>query len=435
MWLRSLRTFAALLAAGLMTGGVLAAARPGTTEQGRAAAAPRLIAVSLGTYKFGAYTAPDAVAAQVDAAGVGWENPPEGVSYGPGTFEVAKDGTVWLLDAVNNRLLGWRPGHPDRPALTVPAPLSAADFAIGPNGTFYLTTDRPGEGMKLTSISSDGQLRWRAALGELLFNAQLRVGPDRRLYQVTPDAWIPVTDSSGNPLTVADQKRETLRYQPLPGGRRLHVTYSSYRAIQVDLADATGRPLTTWRLTSATDLGPSQGQPALAGADVILPLEVFTQTPTWRWERLVLRLTGTGAPVRLHLRHVIWGDTPITELRAGAGSALYQLQTSRTTGVKILRYDLSLPTPTSAPPSTGPVLPAPTTSTAAAPTGTTGTATATPTGAPASTAVAVAPSGQRLSGLRSWIVWAGSAVLLFVVVAGSAFLIWRRHAAPASWRR
>jgi hypothetical protein len=252
----------------------------------------------------------------------------------------------------------------------------ALNFDTGPNGIFYVSTHRPGEGMMLTSIASDGRLRWRARLGENLFNVQLRIGPDRRLYQVTPDSWIPVADASGYPLSVADQQRLTLRYQPLPGGRRLVTTYVSPREVRADVRDTANQPVRTWQLISATDLGhPGTGLPADAGADVVLPLAVYTQPPASRSERLVLRQTATGAPVRLHLQHTIWGDQPVTELRTGPNGAFYQLQTSRTTGVTINRYDLHPPAPTPSPTGAA-VVPAPTASTApATPTGPVATAT------------------------------------------------------------
>lgn len=424
MWLRSVRACAAVVAAGLMTGGMMGVTRAGAVEPGLSSAAENPIEVSLGAHKFGVFTSPDAVNAQVGASGVGWEQPADGPWYGPWTFEVATDATVWLLDQVNDRLLGWPPGHPDQPARTVPAPRSSADFAVGPKGTFFLTTFQPGEGPRLNAITSDGRSRWRAMLAEDLFNARLRIGPDRRLYQVTPDSWIPVADASGNPLSVADQQRQTLRYQPLSDGRRLSVTYASPRAMRVELQDATGRAVRTWRLTSATDLGAADGLPAVVGADVVLPLDVYTESPPFRREGLVLRLTAAGAPVRLHLRHVTWGDEPITELRVGPEGALYQLQTARTSGVKIVRYDLRAPAPSPSP-TGATVVPGPSVSAATStPTETTGAPTTT------GTAVAVAPSEQRPSGSGSWLLWTGGVALVFIAAAGGAYLVWRRHAAP-----
>jgi hypothetical protein len=44
---------------------------------------------------------------------VGWESPPpgaDGVTFGPWSFDVARDGSIWLLDEVNERLLVWQPG-------------------------------------------------------------------------------------------------------------------------------------------------------------------------------------------------------------------------------------------------------------------------------------------------------------------------------------
>ena len=99
--------------------------------------------VALGAHRFGHLTPPDSIVANVGADGVGWDNPPEGSANGPWSFDVAADGSVFLLDQNNNRLLVWDPGNPDRPARTVSIPNDevriAADFTLGTDGTIYLT--------------------------------------------------------------------------------------------------------------------------------------------------------------------------------------------------------------------------------------------------------------------------------------------------------
>jgi hypothetical protein len=49
---------------------------------------------------------------------VGFFQPPkgmDGVALGPWSFDVARDGSIWLLDEVKHRLLVWRRGRPGRP--------------------------------------------------------------------------------------------------------------------------------------------------------------------------------------------------------------------------------------------------------------------------------------------------------------------------------
>ena len=407
----------ALVAAALLTV-MTVLAGPAVAGAASAIRTDPVIDVALGAHTFGTLTPAESVAARVGPDGVGWVNPTEGSSYGPGSFELAADGTVWLLDEVNNRLLTWRSGRPDQPASRVPVPASSVDFALGPNGTIYLTTARPGETMMLNAVGADGQTRWRAPLAENLFNAKLRMGPDRILYQVTPSLWIPVADASGSPLSVTNQRRMTLPYQPLTGGRRLQVTYRSAREIRVVLSDAAGRSERTWRITGKTDMAaPDAALPAVIGSDVVLPLDVFRSTPAWRLEQLALRLTASGASVRLHLDNAIWGELPVTEYRVGPNGGFYQLQTSRSTGVTILRYGL-----------TAAASPAPSGSTAA-PTGpaSPGATAATPAATPPMELTPAVTAAARDKSSATWLIWTGVAGLAVVAALAVAYVIWRRR--------
>ena len=74
--------------------------------------------VALGTHRFGHLRTPDAIVAPADPDQVGFASPPkgaDGISYGPWSFDVAQDGSIWLLDEVNHQLLVWQPGQPERP--------------------------------------------------------------------------------------------------------------------------------------------------------------------------------------------------------------------------------------------------------------------------------------------------------------------------------
>jgi hypothetical protein len=390
------------------------------------------VEVRLGRHRFGALTAPDAVVARVDVNGVGWEAPREGAAYGPSSFEIASNGAVWLLDEVNKRLLGWRPDTPSHPATVVPLPVFAADFALGPNGTFYLTAaGTPAEKtMVLYSITAHGRVRWRALLATDVFNAKLRMGPDRVLYDVTDTGWMPVATAAGTPLSVAAQRRLTQAHQPTAGGGRLVVTYASPRDARIAVLDVTGRPIRAWRVTGDTDMAPpGAALPALVNGDPVVPFDLFQDKPTWNLEQLAVRLSASGASVRVRLDNTIWGDKPTTEYRTGPDGAFYQLQTSRTAGVKIVRYGLDtrpprptgsghagLPTPTVA------AHPAATVDPAA-----TGTAVpATPQAKPD----ALPPSTRQVS--SSVLIWAGGIGLAVVATVGTALLMRRRRHQP--WR-
>jgi hypothetical protein len=316
--------------------------------------------VALGTHRFGHLRAPDSIVAHADPNAVGFFQPPEGqdgVAYGPWSFDVTRDGSIWLLDEVKHRLLGWRPGRPERPARSVglpPDPLErVADFAVGPDHSIYATyVPPPGPGpktLRLSKLSPDGRVLWTAPTTVEIFNAQLRIGPDDALYVVggherTRD-WTPLTTPAGRPLSLADQRRGTSSRQPLPGGLRLAATYPSDSERRFALSDESGRVVRAWRVTSQDDLGAAAATPALVGGDPVVVVEVTRETKSeFLYEYEVLRLARSGGTsMRFALApegRVVWGDTPITGVRIGPDGQLYQLRTSRTGGVDIARYSL-----------------------------------------------------------------------------------------------
>jgi hypothetical protein len=110
--------------------------------------------VALGIHRFGHLRPPEAIVARAGPEVVGFSSPPDGadgVSYGPWSFDVAQDGSVWLLDEVNHQLLVWQPGRPNRPARAVRLPLDPleriANFTVAPDHTIYATyVPHPGPG-------------------------------------------------------------------------------------------------------------------------------------------------------------------------------------------------------------------------------------------------------------------------------------------------
>jgi len=164
----------------------------GGAVQPAAATSYALLSVPLGTHRFGQLRAPDGIVAHADPHQVGFYQPPkgmDGVAYGPWSFDVAQDGSIWLLDEVNHRLLVWRPGRPAGPArsVTLADPLARiADFAVAPDHPIYATyVPPPGPGpktLRLAALDPGGHVRWTAPTTVEIFNAQLRIGPDNALY-------------------------------------------------------------------------------------------------------------------------------------------------------------------------------------------------------------------------------------------------------------
>jgi hypothetical protein len=332
--------------------------------------------VPLGTHRFGHLRTPDAIAAHADAAEVGFDQLPEGgegAVNGPWSFDIARDGSIWLLDQVNHRLLMWQPGRPDHPARTVPLPMDPleriADFAVASDHTIYATyVPPPGPGpktLRLCALAPSGRVRWTAATINEIFNAPLRIGPDGALWAfdgLPAQVWTPLTTPAGRPLPLAEQRRRTSPQQLLPGGQRLTATHPAEGGEwQFTLADQAGQPRRGWRVTSQTDLGALGATPALVGGDPVVVVEVTQQTTAnFLYEFQVLRLSRAGGTsVRFAIDPAIraqWGDPPFTGVRVGPDGQLYQLRTSPTSGVDIARYSLQATAPpTTAPAPTPPV--------------------------------------------------------------------------------
>jgi hypothetical protein len=333
--------------------------------------------VALGIHRFGHLRAPDSIVAHADPSEVGFFQPPkgqDGVAYGPWSFDVARDGSVWLMDEIKHRLLVWQAGRSGHPARSVRLPQDplerVADFAVAPDHSIYATyVPPPGPGpktLRLAKLSSDGEVLWTAATTVEIFNAQLRIGPENALYVFsghdgTRD-WTPLTTPAGRPLPLADQQRRTSLQQPLAGGLRLAGTHPSTGERHFTLRDEAGRILRGWRVTSQDDLGAEVATPALVGGDPVVVVEIARETKAdFLYEYQVLRLARAGgASVRFAIgAHAVWGDTPITGVRVGPDGQLYQLRTSRTSGVDIARYALDpiKHTPPTTPPAPKPADP------------------------------------------------------------------------------
>jgi hypothetical protein len=333
----------------------------------------RPLRVSLGTHRFGHLSAPSAIVARTGPKNVGFvgctedaakrtlcadgsERPQGGgcgcgePSYGPSSFDIARDGSIWLLDEVNHRLLAWQSGRPGTFDRSVPLPqnLSVSDFTLGPGGTIYFyATDHVGPGhSNLYAFTSTGRLRWKVPAHG---SPPLRIGPDGAVY--TPfgfpladqvrSAWTPLTTPVGRPLSVAEQRRRTSPFQLLAGGLRLVTTQPSGHEVRFGLINPAGELVRAWRVTSRTELYPTTATAALVGGDLVVGADMSRPN---QWEHVVLRLAPSGG-TRFQLAfdaHALWGslDLPATPLRIGPDGRLYQLRTRPATGASIARYSL-----------------------------------------------------------------------------------------------
>jgi hypothetical protein len=323
------------------------------------------VVIKLGTHAFGQTRTPDAVVAHASAADVAWDNS-ESFHLGPQAFQVGTDGSVWLQDSFNNRLLRWNQGQPDHFASSVPLPgfAGSGDFVLGPRHTIYAT----GPGLLgydpvLFRVSSTGSVLWSEPLPGVLKGVgqlPLRIGPDGSVYcgvnwvefgkSIGEYGWMPVATPGGKAVAPASQLRRTAwGYQPLAGGLRLvSGVYTPPRSekgpldVRYALIDGNGRVRRSWRILSRTEIfpgGPPFFTPELVGGDPVVDLEVVSKPGTL--EHVVLRLGSHGTRDRLSVPFAVWGDELYADLRVGPDGNLYNLATSPTSGVTISRYSLA----------------------------------------------------------------------------------------------
>jgi hypothetical protein len=310
--------------------------------------------VRLGVHRFGGITAPDAVVARVGPKEVGLTccaDPPGG--DGPSSLDVGRDGSTWVLDRLNHRLLVWNAGAPSAPARSValPTQLAVSDFALGRDGTIYaraIDTSQLGRGDKnhLYALNSSGKVLWKAPATPGLAIAQLQLGPDGALYAAQGCGigcapfgghvfWTPLTTPNGRPLSPAQRANRRSPFEPMPGGLWL-VSEVSFSVARFALINRAGEIVRAWRVTSSTRLSGLAAAPVLVGGTPVIPFEVSNGR---HWEKLVIRL-GTNRRVTLPDRPIVGEVNLFAPLRLTSDGRLYQLRTSLTAGLGVARYSV-----------------------------------------------------------------------------------------------
>ena len=312
--------------------------------------------VSLGTHRFGHLRAPGSIVAHAGPKQVGLSccaDPPGG--DGPSSFDIARDGSIWVLDKLNQRLLVWQPGMTGRPARSIQLPkrLEVDDLALGADGTVYVraadTGDLSPAGDKshLYALTVAGKVRWIASRPLGIPTGQLQMGPDGVLYAAQACgetcapfggnvAWMPLTTPTGRRLSLTERALRASPFEPLPGGLRL-VSELSYTVARFALIDRNDQVVRAWRVTSRTQLGGMRAAPALAGGELVVPLDVSSGT---QWEQVMLQLDASGGTQFSLAGRTVLGGNLVSPLRIGQDGRLYQLRTDTRTGVTIAAYPL-----------------------------------------------------------------------------------------------
>ena len=330
--------------------------------------------VDLGTHRFGETRSPDEVVARARADQVGWQLPPpgQGPSFGPQSFAVGADRSIWLHDSLNDRMLVWNAGDPNTIARSVPLPARTADndVALGPAGSLYVTA---GEGhgldyhMLIKRLTATGQQMWSRRLAGGVFgdgrsfvvatNSQLRTGPDGTLHVLAgmyglpggEPGWMPVAKPDGRSISPVAQRRHTdWPYQPMGQGQRLvtevytAVPDRAPHEVRLAIVNRRGNVVHSWRVISRTDINLHATPDVVRGAPTIVLDATEGDGPSFKWEYEVLRLVPDGSPMSFSVPHLVFGDNVLPDLRMASSpqGGLYQLSSDPRFGVEILRYSL-----------------------------------------------------------------------------------------------
>ena len=282
--------------------------------------------VALGRHVFGNTREPDANAAHASwgsgADDVGLAGSRELGLTGPSSFDVEPDGTVDMLDSVNDRVVRWHGGSRQR--IPLDGPLELADFAAEPDGSFDVLDERS----TLRRYRRDGTQKWAQKLADRTW---AKLGAGASVLQQPSEQWMPVADN-GTPLTRVEQKREAHT-----ANRGLLV--DRVRESELRIAQLRGNaPLSSWRITSDTALGEVQLAEPL-GKGVVVVTRAYTDD---RDEFVVLVLGDRGLAGRFSVASSSWTETaPLARFRLARGS-LYRLRTTES-GAFVDRFDLEVP--------------------------------------------------------------------------------------------
>ena len=293
----------------------------------------RAVTIHLGAHRFGATRAGDDRVVEAswgsDIGEVGLAGPPGGLRLGPSSFDVAADGTVVVLDGVNERFEHWSSGRVS--AVQADVDGAADDFALAPDGSTYVVDGR-GRPPLLRHLGRDGRLLAGESLPERTWS-QIRMGPDGPVVHQEPsEQWLDAAPA----LDRAEKVRSGRAGRPLADGSELVVLRTGVGELRLAQVVA-GRVRAAWRILSETPLGEVQLAQA-SGNRVVAVVKAFTDVAD---EFVVLLLNGRGLVRQFAVQSAQWAaGAPLARFRL-RGSSLYHLGTAPD-GAFIDRYDLEV---------------------------------------------------------------------------------------------
>jgi hypothetical protein len=304
----------------------------GAVAPQRAWTVPALTQVALGTHQFGRTRRPDGRSLSASwgsgAGALGLITGRGQVPIGPSAFDVAPDGSITVLDQVNDRLAVYAQGR----ARYVPIAFAGGegDLAVGVDGTTYVLDQAADPVVRTYTPAGDlaGVARVDARGADML-----RAGPGGALLHAFPgDMWLPVSRGRA-PLEPSAQSAGARAGRSVDGGVQVVVRAGPSAALFALVRD--DRVLRAWRVTSAANIGEVQLAEPLGGG-LLVVMRLWTESEA---EFVALVLTPTGLSTSFAVDAVEWAESAaLGRFRLRQGT-LYQLS-SAPSGAEIVSFDI-----------------------------------------------------------------------------------------------
>jgi hypothetical protein len=298
----------------------------------------RAVRVSLGHYEFGRARKADQRVARgrwgTGAGEIGLEGGTNVAPAGGSSFDVHPDGSVFVLDEVNRRVLRWTPGASVPTAVPVRVDGTIADLSVAADGTMYvLESARTGDGPVVRRFDLSGGARGVDQLPDRSAT-QLRVGPSGPVVLQQPSGqWLPVMRVDG-PTPTASQVVGTPGRPFADGSEVIVLRTGDELRLALAHGDVVRR---AWRVTSETRFAEVQLAEPL-GQGLLVVVRVYTDAED---EFVALVLGPRGLVRSLSFGSSDWAESaPLSRFRR-MGSSLYQLGSSPE-GLFVDRFDLEV---------------------------------------------------------------------------------------------
>jgi len=306
----------------------------GATAPQRAWTVPAMTAAALRVHTFGRARRPDerrvSTSWGAGADTLGLISGRGQATIGPSAFDLDPDGSLTILDQVNDRLAVYPVGGKPPRYLPIAFDGGEGDLAIGVDGTRYVLDQASGSVVR--TYTPAGALAGTARIDDHGAD-MLRAGPGGALVHAYPgDMWLPVS-RAGLPLEPTAQVAAARAGRSVGGGVEIVVhadpTEALFALVRGD------RVLRAWRLTSATTIGEVQlVEPFDDG--LLAVIRVWTERQA---EFVVVVLTPAGLSRSFSVEAVEWAESaPLGRFRLNR-ETLFQLR-SAPSGAEIVSFDI-----------------------------------------------------------------------------------------------